>query len=426
MARPAKPKTKRGGSFRLLSWGLGGLALGVALAFLALNLVARTGPGHEWVLGTTLDALGKGIRGGRLSVERISGNLFEGARLYGLRIVDAEGRTFLHADSADAEYDVRTLLSPRIVVDRLTLYHPEIWAFQLPGDSLWNYQHIFAADTAPRDTTRVQEERLAVFGRVRIVDGRAKVELPFTADSTLPPREQRRMLAASLADTSPVVVRRAAGGYLRTIDLVRLNGVFHDVRFAPGSRTGSRFPIDSLSGDIHFFRRPVQIRQVRGTVALLDDRVEFDAPVMRLPASKLVASGVICMNRRSPQCQRAVPGDQLPYYDVAFRGDTVAFRDLQWLYPRFPGDARGAMRLLVETRPEGTMFLVRDADLRTRRMRARGNFGMIAGDTLRFVDVDLAVSPVDVRAVERMLPDGLPVRGLVLGGVRITGEPATR
>ena len=48
---------------------------------------------------------------------------------------------------------------------------------------------------------------------------------------------------------------------------------------------------------------------------------------------------------------------------------------------------------------------------------------MILGDTLRFVDVDLTADPVRVSTIEKMLPEGLPVRGLVLGGVDIRGEP---
>src|SRR3954471_21244809 len=91
---------------RLLGWALGGILLGVALAFLVANIVARTRPGHEWVLGQTLKALGGSITGGRLVVTRVDGSLFEGAKLYGLSLRDTQGRAFILADSAYAKYDV--------------------------------------------------------------------------------------------------------------------------------------------------------------------------------------------------------------------------------------------------------------------------------------------------------------------------------
>jgi hypothetical protein len=46
---------------------------------------------------------------------------------------------------------------------------------------------------------------------------------------------------------------------------------------------------------------------------------------------------------------------------------------------------------------------------------------MIAGDTLRFVDVNLRAAPLDVATLEGMLPDSLPVRGLRIGSVEIRG-----
>jgi hypothetical protein len=45
----------------MLSWLAGGLLLGAGLAFLLGNIVARTRPGHEWVLNQTLKALGGSI-----------------------------------------------------------------------------------------------------------------------------------------------------------------------------------------------------------------------------------------------------------------------------------------------------------------------------------------------------------------------------
>lgn len=420
---------------RLLSWALGGLLLGVVLAFLAANIVARTRPGHEWVLGQTLKALGGSITGGRLVVARVEGNLFEGAKLYGVTLNDTQGRGFIVADSAYAKYDVRTLLAPRIVVDSLTLYHPRIWVFKLPGDSLWNYQAIFADTTRP-DTTRPHVERSTQLGFVRFVDGTVKVETPFRADTTLSPAAQRRQIRQFLSDSGDVIIREVRGGYVRTVELRQVNGVLTQVRFAPGSELGTRARIDSLRTNIHFYRQPIVVTQLQGQFALPGLEMgstgyagyhglktgfaEFDLPVARMPHSRLAVSGVVRFDHY-PDWFNPAEG---PMYDLALRGDSVSFRDFQWLYRRFPSDMTGALNLLIETRPEGMMIDTRNAHLRAPGTRLDGNFGMILGDTLRFVDVNVVSRPVRVSLIERMLPDGLPVRGLVLGGFEIRGNNA--
>ncbi|HEU4558549.1 MAG TPA: hypothetical protein VFS20_11900 [Longimicrobium sp.] len=422
-------------NWRLASWALGGILLGVTLAFLVANILARTRPGHEWVLGQTLKALGGSIRGGKLVVARVEGNLFEGAKLYGISLRDTQGRAFILADSAYAKYDVRTLLAPRIEVDSLTLYRPRIWIFRLPGDTVWNYQAIFA-DTTTRDTTQPHVERSTALGVVRFVDGSLRVETPFRPDSTLPAATQQRQLSEFLSDTGAVIIRSVPGGYVRTVDVRRLNGMLTAVRFAPGSELGTTATIDTLRGDVHFYREPIVIRHLRGRFSLPGAEMssvgytrygglktgfaEFDAPDARLPNSRMAVSGVVRFDNYPSWFDPA----QGPMYDIALRGDSVSFRDFQWLYDRFPSNLGGKMNMLIENRPEGLMIDVRNARLSAPGTRINGNFGMILGDTLQFVDMNVDARPVRVSLIEQMLPDGLPVRGLVLGGVSIRGNNA--
>jgi hypothetical protein len=411
---------RRSRALRNTIWGVGGLVLGVALGLLVLNLVARTRAGHERVLEYTLAAIGKSMHGGQLDVDRISGNLFEGARLYGVALREKDGTPFVLADSADVDYDVRTLLSPRIRITRLVLYKPDIYARRLPGDSLWNYQQIFRdTATGPRPP---RTQRVTFVDSLWVVGGAVKVEIPWSADTTASERAQRDEVRLALRDTSPVIVRRVQGGYVRTINMMNVNGRLRQIRFAPGAESGSRISIDSLRGRVQFFRRPADVRHLQGIVAILPDRVEFDAPVLKLPGSRVATSGVVCMRNDTRECGRAIPKSELPYYDIAFRGDTISFRDLQWMYPRFPADARGGMSLFLETRPEGTLFDIRDARFTAPGTRIEGSFGLTVGDTIVFSNVDVRAQPIRTATIERMLPDGLPVRGLILGGATIRGS----
>jgi hypothetical protein len=408
----------RARAVRMLTWGLGGVALGVILVLLLLNVVARTPRGHEFVLQRTLSALGKNVQG-ELEIGRIDGNLFEGAKLYGLVLKDKQGRAFLVADSAFLDYRVTTLLTPSIHITRATLYDPEVYVFKLPGDSLWNYQAIFARGT-PRDTTRPSVERATTVDTLRMVNGTVRLQTPWVPDSTLPPGQRRALIADALSDTSLALIDSVPGGFIRTMNFTRLHGQITRVHFAPGTRAGSRIHLDSLRGTAQIFRDTVRFTQVQAQVALLRDHVELDAPIIALPGSRFSLSGVV----RTDSFPTWFDQDEAPMYDLAFRSDSVAFRDLQWLYPRFPSEAKGKLSLRIEHRPEGLMFLGREIDLRARGTHLVGDFGMILGDTLRFVDVDLEAEPLSTATLERMLPQGLPVRGLVLGGVEIHGAPA--
>jgi hypothetical protein len=79
------------------------------------------------------------------------------------------------------------------------------------------------------------------------------------------------------------------------------------------------------------------------------------------------------------------------------------------------------MSVFLETRPEGTLFDIRDARFDAPGTRIDGSFGITVGDTIVFSNVDVQARPVRISTIERMLPEGLPVRGLVLGSATIKG-----
>lgn len=390
-------------TLRALAWLLGGILVVLLVGAGAIAYLTQTSGGRERVLALTLKQLGAGIAG-ELRVQRVSGNLLTGAKLYGVSLSDSLGEPFVVADSAYLDYDLRTLTTPRIHIEDAVVYGAQVYVSQLPGDTLWNYQKLFP----PGETAG--EVRYTLIDRAVLVGADVRVQIPWEPTDTAP-RARRREIALALADTSPVMVRQVEGGYLRTINLNGVYGGLTGIRFAPGSDAGSYFGIDSLAATVQFFRTPFRVERMEGELQLVDDRVEFNAPVVRLPDSRLAVGGVIHLGERGEE----------PRYDVTIRGDTVTLADLRWLYPRFPQDAAGRLTLVVETRPEGTLFLARGLRLRAPGTVLSGDFGMIAGDTLRFVDVDLRADPLDVSTVEGMLPDSLPVRGLHIGSVEIRG-----
>lgn len=393
---------------QLWGWLGGGLLLGALLATAALFAAARTSRGQAEVLQFTLERLGRGIQGD-LRVARVRGNLLTGAWLYGVSLRTRDGEPFLVADSAYLDYTLRTLLTARVHIERAELYQPQVYIRRLPGDSTWNYQELF------RDTSSVPRadgpERHTYLDTVVVVNGRARVQLPWEPTPGLSARARRAEVADVLSDTSQLLVQRVRGGFLRTNHFTRLDGRFSRVRFAPGTEAGTYLQVDSLAGFAQVFREPLRVAGLRGEILVLDQQVQFHAPAVRLPASRLGVAGRV----------HFPPGTDEPYYDVFLVGEEVAFRDLQWLYPRFPRDARGSLSLVVETRPDGTLFQVRDARVQAPGTRLTGSFGMIVGDSVRFVDVDVRADPLRVATVEAMLPEELPVVGLRIGAAEIRG-----
>lgn len=398
-------------ALQALAWVGAGLGLALVTAALAVAILTQTDRGRHRVLQYTLRALGKGIHG-TLQVDSLSGNLLTGAHLYRVSLRDETGAPFVIADSALLDYDARTLATARIRIDSAILYNPKIYVTQFPGDTLWNYQRIFSGP----DTSRTPApERYTLIGHADLVNADVKVQLPWEPDEWLSPQAKRQQVREALADTSPVMVRRVRGGYQRTILLDGVHGGLSRIRFAPGTQAGSYFAFDSLSGKVRFYRRPFEVRDLRGELAFVGDTIEFRAPRFYLPHSRASSFGTIRFGKRGED----------PRYDVTFDSDSLALRDLRWLYPRFPSDATGAMSMVMETRPDGMLFLARNVRLQAPGTRVRGDFGMVVGtDTLRFVDVNLRAGPLRIGVIEQMLPDSLPVKGLHIGGVEVHGPAA--
>jgi hypothetical protein len=399
---------------RIAAWSGAGLLAGVALAVGVVYLLASSGWGHSRVLSLTLHALGPSVNG-TLFVRRVDGNLLSGARLHGLALKDAKGRPFIVADSADLVYDVRTLLSPRIFIHKLVLYNPEIHVTRMPGDSMWNYEEIFA-DTTHASKAPAPVERVTTLDSVRLVNARARVDMPWVPTPGLSARAKRAQVAEALSDTSLVLVRRVPGGMVRTMNFTGLNGRLSAIRFAPGTQAGSFFRVDTLSGRAQIFRGPTLITALQGRLSLVPSRVEFDLPRLDMPHSHFTAAGTVT----TP----ASGGDML--YDVTFDGKRVEFRDLTWLYPRFPRDMRGSLALDMETHPGGLLYHARNAVIEARGTRLSGSFGLVVGDTVRFTDVDLRANPLRMATIESMLPQKLPVVGLTIGSAVVRGSGTAR
>lgn len=385
----------------VLAGALGAIFIMVALA----GLYTRTEWGRERVLAYTLTALG-GRLNGELTVGRLEGNLFSGARLHEVRIREADGQVLLAADSAYINYELPTFFGGDVVITRLVLYSPDLFLRRLPGDSLWNYQQVLV------DTTRAPSNRpgrATIIDELSVVDGEAMVRLPWEPDDALSERAQRREIREVLTDTAREIVERVPGGFLRTMLFGVERGRITKLTIAPPERGGMYLSIDRLRGRAQLYRGPLlRISDARGELSLREGLLRYRAPQLVLPQSRLQSEGAIDM--RGPE----------PAYDLSVLGDRVALSDMQWLYPPMPDTGRAEFRLWLETRPGGLYYKVRDLRLNTTGTQLAGRFGLVYGDTLFFSEVALRADPLDVDVVGRMLPNGLPVQGLTIGAAEFS------
>ncbi|CAN5871966.1 hypothetical protein BH20GEM3_BH20GEM3_08220 [soil metagenome] len=382
------------------AWWLIGLAVAAGLAAGIVVVLARTAWGQERVLDQTIRFAGRQLQG-TLAIERISGNLLTGAQIYNVSLHGFDGEPLLVADSGYVDYNLRTLLGNRTVIDYVVLHNPRLRIRRMPGDSLWNFQEIL------RDTTdRGPSERTTVLSRIAFRNANVTVISPWEPDGELRGAARRSAIREAVDATVRLMVDSVPGGFVRTSHFRQMDGELVDLVLGPEAGGGTYLRIRRIRGLAYVYRDPVRIRQARGEVAIRDGRTEVRADTVLLPASRLTGYGVVH------------PGDTLRY-DFVFQADTAASRDFQWLYPNFPERGGGTLRLKFETRPDGTLIHVTDARLSAPGTRVRGNFGVLLGDTVRFFDVGLTAEPLDVRTVEQMLPTALPVRGLRIGAVEI-------
>ncbi len=384
-------------SARIGLYVLAGLLAGLLIGIIVVLTLTRTQFGQERVRRFALGWLDEQVEG-RVHIGSLGGRgLLGGLTLKDFYIIDSRGRPFLSADSARLAYNWRSFVSGRIVIDRATLYQPRVFLEQLPGDSVWNFQHVFP----PREKagTRRGPRRLILIGNTRLVNGLAVVRIPFEPGEPITP-----------TDTARFVIEEVPGGIAKTLRFDSINGFFPRVIWESPIEPGRLVDVRSLTGKGYLWREPFSLTGLRGTLTLRDTILSFDMPEVRLPNSQAAIVG------------RVVMEEGRNFFEVRADGRRFSFRDMQWLYPQLPdeGGGSGTLRILSQ-RPQGVLWHASNLRITAPGTRMSGSFGVITGDTLYFTDVDLRAAPLNLDLIQSMLPGKLPIDGLLIGTVEIKG-----
>src|SRR5918997_5705365 len=109
----------------------------VALVVFGLVVgVTRTSYGRNSLRALIEDQLTSRMRGGKLHLGQLSGNLITGVTIDTIAIRDADDSLFFRAGRTTLVHDPRDLLDRRIVIRRLESEHPWVHVKQYP-DGQW-------------------------------------------------------------------------------------------------------------------------------------------------------------------------------------------------------------------------------------------------------------------------------------------------
>ncbi len=382
---------------RIASYIVAGLVAGLVISALVLYMLSRTQFGMERVRRFAISWLDEQVEG-EIHIGSFGGRgLLGGLTLKDFYIVDPKGRPFLSADSARLAYNWRTFVTGRIVLDRVTLFSPLIYLEQLPGDSVWNYQHVFPDRSQPGGPP--SRRRLIVFNDASIINGGAVVRVPF---------ELHEGIEAD--DTARSVIEAVPGGFAKVLRFDSVNSNISRVIWESPIEEGKLVDIRSFQGKGYLWRDPVYVTGMRGTVTVRDTVVAFDIPDVRM------------RNSQASMVGRVIMEEGTNFFDVRVDGRRFAFRDMQWLYPGLPDEGGGSGTLRVQSqRPNGILWLATNTRINAPGTRMSGSFGIVTGDTLYFTNVDLRAAPLNLELIQAILPGKLPIDGLLVGTVEVKG-----
>lgn len=372
--------------------------LGVA----AVWVVTNTDFGRERVRRFALGAL-QGATHGIVKMGPVHGNLLSGATVTDIAITDSAGRPFLTADSLSARYVLRALISKRIALDNVVLYHPRVVVEKLPGGE-WNYQRLWPTSkpTTPVDTLPSWGSWVK-FTNVTVVAGDLVVRSPWEPRTGVSARVRDSLITDALSGGSRLAIIRSPGGFQKVIELAQLNGKFPLVRIADPDFKNRLVQVAAMSTKAFPFRPPpADIRALTGNFEFNNDSLWWKGAGVRLPASDLRGDGMYNIGN----------GDMR----LTLAASPARFADFKWLYKNFPESGGGNLGLQIAWKGATQDYIIRNADVRTGSAHLTGDVGVTVADTVFFHDANVRFTGVTTKQIEQLVPGTTSPRAGVLAG----------
>jgi len=344
--------TDRGRVVRSVLLGI----MAVVLLLVVVVVVLATTPwGNERVRRIVVSQANARLTG-TLEIERLRGNLFSGATLTGVSIVDSTKQPVFSAKRATVSYALLPMLRRHVVIEKLVLDTPAMVFDKQPGQR-WNFQALMkpsgaAAKPAPNRTP-------PKLGEVVIHDGRFTWRRPWRPDSNLPADRRDAAIAAALGANARSRTVRVPGGFQRVLYYHDIDAVLPEIRLAQnGQPTTVR--IGALSMIAEPYRPPaIDVRSLTGMIYASKDSLWWHDARMVLPSSHVTGDGRIGFNRSGITLQLTAP--------------SFALADFRWLNPKLPAEGGGGLSFTLRTHGDTAEYAVANAGVHYRDARAAGD-----------------------------------------------------
>jgi hypothetical protein len=387
-----------------------GVAALVLLLVLVVVVLATTPWGNERVRRVVVSRV-NGRLTGTLGIERLRGNLFTGATLTGVSVVDSAKQPLFSAKRVEVDYALLPLLRRQVVIEKLVLDTPAMVFDKRPGQR-WNFQALMKPGGTVKDTSRHGVPPR--IGEVVIHDGRFTWRRPWRPDSNLPADRRDAAIAAALGADARSRTVRVDGGFQRVLYYHDIDAVLPAIQLAQDGQP-TRVRIGSLSMIAEPYRPPViDVRSLTGTIYASKDSLWWRDATMELPSSRVAGNGRIGFNRSGITMQLNAP--------------SFAFADFRWLNPRLPPEGGGSLAFALRTHGDTAEYSVANANLRHGEATVAGDARVMRvhpplGDATVVVrGVDLAVSRLGTDLIRQLVPSAkVPRGGTVDGHVALAG-----
>lgn len=355
----------------------------VLLALAALALASQTGRGQEMVLRAALNEVRSALAG-ELQIDGIrSGTLLTGATLRGVRLVTADQRPFLQADSVVLRYSLLSMLTGGQPVRSTVVWGADILVAQYSDEQPVNVSLLLAeGDTA----TSARGRSPTRLGHIAVRQGRARILSP--ADPT-----------EGVPDTE--------GPAGEPVDALTFDGLDLDLENAalvPGGSVTFRADLASFSSDIGVLDDPIHVREVFGSLSYGDQGIRIFDAAFRLPGTLLEGD-----LRVGPESE----GEPWTFWTSLASDGWGDLADLAWVDPRIPsGRFRGGAQVGVD----GAV----DIDLDDLRVELEASEVVFDGratftDRMTLDRMDVLASPVTLERLEPWLEREIPLDGWLSG-----------
>jgi hypothetical protein len=381
-----------------------GIATIVLLLVVIVVVLATTPWGNERVRRVVVSQANRRLTG-TLAIDKLRGNLFTGAMLTGVAVVDSAKQPVFSARRVTVDYALLPLLRRRVVVERLVLDTAAMVFDKRPGQR-WNFQALMRPGGAAKDTSR--HGLPPRIGEVIIHDGRFTWRRPWRPDSNLPADRRDAAIAAALGADARSRTVRVPGGYQRVLYYHDINAVLPDISLAhDGQPTSVRIGALSMIAEPH--RPPaIDVRSLTGTIHASTDSLWWHDAKMALPSSRVAGNGRIGFNRSGITMQ--------------LTASPLAFADVRWLNPKLPTDGGGRLSFALRTHGDTAEYAVSDADVHYQGATVAGHARVmrvhppLGEATVAVRDADVTVSRLGTDIVRQLVPTAKVPRGGIING----------